>query len=103
MFTPPEGFWGTHNFWAPEVHTHQGKYYLLRHSLPQDIVVVPISLSVNLPWVHFFLFQMNQPHHWIGSAWTVLFILTIQHSLGLSSAMNGCRLMMESMCQEIEQ
>ena len=28
VFTPPEGFWGTHNFWAPEVHTYQGKYYL---------------------------------------------------------------------------
>ena len=28
VFTPPEGFWGTHNFWAPEVHTYQDKYYL---------------------------------------------------------------------------
>ncbi|NBK26335.1 MAG: glycoside hydrolase, partial [Spirochaetia bacterium] len=22
IFTPPQGFWGTHNFWAPEVHFH---------------------------------------------------------------------------------
>lgn len=28
VFTPPTGFWGTHDFWAPEVHRYQGKYYL---------------------------------------------------------------------------
>jgi len=28
IFTPPAGFWGTHNFWAPEVHLYQDKYYL---------------------------------------------------------------------------
>ena len=27
-FTPSETFWGTHDFWAPEVHKFQGKYYL---------------------------------------------------------------------------
>lgn len=28
VFSPNEGFWGTHDFWAPEVHYHQHKYYL---------------------------------------------------------------------------
>jgi hypothetical protein len=28
VFTPAEEFWGTHNFWAPEVHTYEEKYYL---------------------------------------------------------------------------
>ena len=27
-FYPPEGFWGTMNFWAPEVHVWKGKFYL---------------------------------------------------------------------------
>ncbi len=27
-FAPPEGFWGTKNFWAPEVHEWKGKFYL---------------------------------------------------------------------------
>jgi arabinan endo-1,5-alpha-L-arabinosidase len=27
-FRPPPGFWGTHNFWAPEVHHYQGRYYM---------------------------------------------------------------------------
>lgn len=28
VFSPPEGFWGQRDFWAPEVHAYQGKYYL---------------------------------------------------------------------------
>jgi beta-xylosidase len=28
-FRPPEGFWGTMNFWAPEVHFYQGRYFML--------------------------------------------------------------------------
>ena len=27
IFTPPEGFWGTLDAWAPEVHKYNGKYY----------------------------------------------------------------------------
>jgi len=27
-FRPPEGFWADRNFWAPEVHYYQGKYYM---------------------------------------------------------------------------
>lgn len=27
-FRKPEGFWATHNFWAPEVHLYKGKYYM---------------------------------------------------------------------------
>lgn len=27
-FRPPEGFWATTNFWAPEVHRHAGRYFM---------------------------------------------------------------------------
>ena len=27
-FAPPAGFWGTKNFWAPEVHEWKGKFYM---------------------------------------------------------------------------
>ena len=27
-FTPPEGFWATDNYWAPEVHYYNGRFYL---------------------------------------------------------------------------
>lgn len=27
-FRPPQGFWGTMNFWAPEVHAYLGRYYM---------------------------------------------------------------------------
>lgn len=29
VFVPPENFWATHHFWAPEVHLHKGTYYML--------------------------------------------------------------------------
>jgi len=28
VFRPSTDFWADRNFWAPEVHTHQGKYYM---------------------------------------------------------------------------
>lgn len=28
VFDRPESFWGTQNFWAPEMHAYKGKYYL---------------------------------------------------------------------------
>ncbi len=28
VFTPPEGFWGTENFWAPEVHEVAGRLFM---------------------------------------------------------------------------
>jgi len=28
IFTPPENFWATRDFWAPEVHQYKGKWYL---------------------------------------------------------------------------
>lgn len=28
-FRPPIGFWSDRNFWAPEVHPHRGRFYLL--------------------------------------------------------------------------
>ncbi len=28
VFRPAPGFWGTHHFWAPEVHRWQGRYFM---------------------------------------------------------------------------
>lgn len=28
VFTPTEAFWGKYNFWAPEVHFYNGKFYM---------------------------------------------------------------------------
>lgn len=28
IFGPSESFWGTQNFWAPELHAHKGSYFL---------------------------------------------------------------------------
>ncbi len=28
VFSANDGFWGTHNFWAPEVHYYNGKFYM---------------------------------------------------------------------------
>jgi arabinan endo-1,5-alpha-L-arabinosidase len=28
VFRPPDPFWGTHHFWAPEVHCWRGRYYM---------------------------------------------------------------------------
>ena len=28
IFSPHEDFWGTENYWAPEMHKYQGEYYL---------------------------------------------------------------------------
>lgn len=28
VFKRPEGFWATQNYWAPEVHCYEGRYYL---------------------------------------------------------------------------
>ena len=35
VFSAPEGFWATKDFWAPEVHRYGDKWYLL-HSLKSD-------------------------------------------------------------------
>ncbi|MCD6302531.1 MAG: family 43 glycosylhydrolase [Anaerolineae bacterium] len=28
VFEPPEDFWGTHDFWAPELHHFRGRFYI---------------------------------------------------------------------------
>ena len=35
-FRPPEGFWGTENFWAPEVHHYNGSWYLIASFYAED-------------------------------------------------------------------
>lgn len=90
IFTPPNGFWGTHNFWAPEVHQYQDNYYLFasfkseKHCRGTQILVsssplgpfIPVSdrPATPLDWEcldgTFFLDEENKPwmifcHEWV--------------------------------------
>lgn len=55
VFTPPDGFWGTHDFWAPEVHRFKDRYYLLasftseNHRRATQILVSDSILGPYLP------------------------------------------------------
>ncbi len=35
-FRPPQGFWATYNFWAPEVYAYGGKYYMFATFKPDN-------------------------------------------------------------------
>jgi len=41
VFTLPEGFWANHQVWAPEIHIHQGKYYLFVTLSSRDTLATP--------------------------------------------------------------
>lgn len=55
IFSAAEGFWGTQNFWAPEVHQYQEKYYLFasfkaeKHCRGTQILVSASPLGPFLP------------------------------------------------------
>lgn len=36
VFEQNDDFWGTHNFWAPEVHKYNGKFYMLASFKSED-------------------------------------------------------------------
>ena len=36
VFSPPEGFWGTHDFWAPEVHRYRQRFYMFASFIAQN-------------------------------------------------------------------
>lgn len=36
VFSPPAGFWGKKNFWAPEVHFYRGRWYLIASFKSED-------------------------------------------------------------------
>lgn len=36
IFAASDGFWGTHNFWAPEVHKYNGKFYMFASFKSED-------------------------------------------------------------------
>jgi arabinan endo-1,5-alpha-L-arabinosidase len=54
-FRPPVGFWATTNFWAPEAHAFQGKYYLFasfkapRRYRGTQILVSPVPQGPYVP------------------------------------------------------
>ena len=58
VFSPPSEFWGTHDFWAPEVHFFSNKYYLLatfkspEHSRGTQILVSDSILGPYIPVVN---------------------------------------------------
>ncbi|MDT4762786.1 glycoside hydrolase family 43 protein [Sphaerochaeta sp. PS] len=66
VFTPEPGFWGTHDFWAPEVHFFANRYYLLAtftspsHTRGTQILVSDAILGPYLPVVN----QAITPKAW---------------------------------------
>ncbi|HKM08188.1 MAG TPA: glycoside hydrolase family 43 protein [Sphaerochaeta sp.] len=58
VFSPPSDFWGTHDFWAPEVHQFANKYYLfatftsITHSRGTQILVSDSILGPYKPVVN---------------------------------------------------
>jgi beta-xylosidase len=55
-FRPPAGFWGTQNFWAPEVHCYQGRFYMFAtffaegHFRGTQILAAECPEGPYLPW-----------------------------------------------------
>lgn len=56
VFTPPECFWGTKNFWAPELHYYQGAFYIFAsfgaegHKHASQILKSETPLGPYEPW-----------------------------------------------------
>ncbi|MGY4857264.1 glycoside hydrolase family 43 protein [Cryobacterium sp. AP23] len=54
-FRPPVGFWSDTQFWAPEVHAHQGRFFMLAtfassaHTRPRGVAVL-VSESATGPF-----------------------------------------------------
>lgn len=48
-FRPEAGFWGTNNFWAPELHRHGGRWYIFASFKSDDHVRATQVLSADTP------------------------------------------------------
>ncbi|MCW4386234.1 glycoside hydrolase family 43 protein [Salinibacterium sp. SYSU T00001] len=56
-FRPPEGFWSTSQFWAPEVHAHAGRFFMFATFLDSTtrvrgvaVLVADAATGPFLPW-----------------------------------------------------
>lgn len=45
-FRPPEGFWSASQFWAPEVHAYEGRFYMFATFLPDQSQVRGVAILV---------------------------------------------------------
>lgn len=59
IFTPSPDFWGTHNFWAPEVHLHNNTYYLFASFKAEGHVRATHILASDSPLGPFVPLSMN--------------------------------------------
>lgn len=56
IFSPPENYWATQNFWAPELHEYRGKYYLFasfktpNRSRATSVLIADSPLGPFVPW-----------------------------------------------------
>ena len=49
VFAPTENFWATKDFWAPEVHVHNGKFYMFASFKSEDKMRGTQILAANKP------------------------------------------------------
>ena len=56
VFHRPDGFWADHNYWAPEVHVYQGRFYMFatfasgKNRLGTAVLRADSPLGPFLPW-----------------------------------------------------
>lgn len=49
-FRPPDGFWGTRDFWAPEVHFYGGRYWMFVSFKAENRCRATQILIADYPW-----------------------------------------------------
>lgn len=65
VFTPPSDFWGTEDYWAPEVHHHLGVYYMFASFKGVDHVRSTLILASDSPKGPFHLHSsLLTPEDW---------------------------------------
>lgn len=50
VFTPPTDFWGTKQFWAPEVYKYKGKYYMFATFFREGVTRGTMILTADSPF-----------------------------------------------------
>lgn len=66
LFDPPEDFWGDREFWAPEIHQYQGRYYMFVSFRSNNRCRATQILSSELPEGPFrpISEEPHTPKHW---------------------------------------
>lgn len=63
-FRPPQGFWASENFWAPEVHQHGGRWYMLASFKAPGVARATDVLVADTPLGPYAPLATLTPAHW---------------------------------------